>query len=306
MGSLVFRVALFVACLVPWASAQVAVVDKGRVLTEARKRPLAPRETQLVWMDWARVKSGISFYRQNKPLIDQILATASLVSTYAAKDVLPPLEKTKRLETDYNRRLAETGAWMEEILTPVPTLSDFRAKNLRRAYDLGQMHFGLSKTITAESLGWSPKERVTFNQQAYAFVLYTFAWQPIETMLAMGKLDEYQDYDRISDWLHLWCAIGYAMGVEESLLPRSYSDAKAYAALLRRAQYAKPGEPVPAGINVLLKGELKMLAPQPGRMDAAIQALTQMIHTSPGLTEALGLGKDTAGRLRELMSPEAK
>ena len=300
---MVVRIVALLVVLLPAASAQVAVVDKGRVLAEARRRPLAPKEKTLLWMDWARVKSGLTFYRQNQALIDQVLATTSLVSTYAAKDVAPVLLETKRLERDYRKRLEETGRWVAEMLAPAATAEEFRSRNLRRAYELGDMHLGLSRALPAEKLGWRSAERVTFNQQAYAFVLYTFAWQPVESLLAMGKLEEYQDYDRIGDWLHLWCALGYAMGVEESLLPRSFSDARAYGALLRRAQYMRAGESLPFDVTPLLRGELQMLAGAADNeqaLEKAVQGLSQMIHTSPGLSDALGLGKEPAIKLREL------
>ena len=158
-------------------------------------------------------------------------------------------------------------------------------------------------------------------RQAYAFVLYSFAWWPIEAMLATKEIDPVADAKGIEDWFHFWSVAGYGMGVPEALLPRDFATARRTVALLRRAQYPAPGEPRPAGIPVLLGGNVRMLAtlfpgakPPAGdeahlpsapkepeaKTVAAARSLAGLVALSPGLADALGLGPDPVARLVEL------
>ncbi len=270
---------------------------------------IAPRKAAPDWMDWSRVEGALRFEASKGQTIGMILSTTSLVSTYAAVDIAPVLIRTGRLVNDSPRRLAETGAWVQEMTGQAASRDEFVAKNYRRAYELGMLHAGLSRTITAEALGWKADERVTFNQQAYAFVLYTFAWEPIEAMTAMHMVEAARDREALEDWLYLWRVLGYAMGVDEKLLPAGLDQARETAALLRQAQYAAPGEAAPEGVPALLRGELTAIEanlaagrkePEAKAGEAAAKILAQAIAVSPGLKEALGLGADPLAKLMEL------
>jgi hypothetical protein len=129
-------------------------------------------------------------------------------------------------------------------------------------------------------------------------VLYSFAWQPIEALIAMHAIDPAGHPEGLEHWFHLWSVLGYAMGVEPELLPRSYEQASLIEPKLRAAQYASSAAARPAGIPVLLKGELNMLIAADLRaksltpekaMQLEADALAQAIGTSPGLGQALGL-----------------
>lgn len=282
-------------------------VAGGSPVENLQPKKLTPRPVPPKNIDWLRIQNAYAFLKKHNQTIQTTLVTTSLVSTYACKDIEPVLMYTEELAKNYDDRMAKTGQWVGEIQQPPATEAEFRKKNYARAFDLGQFHLDLSKSIPAKDLGWDPKERVAMNQQAYAFVLYSFAWQPIETMEAIHEIDATKDAKDIDDWFYLWHVLGYAMGLEEWVLPRNATQAKNLAQDLRRVQYFPEGK-TPKDVDLLMKNEMKYLyaqfipAPKPEEKAKAgvRQILAQFISFSPGLGEALGLGKNPAKRLEEL------
>jgi hypothetical protein len=213
--------------------------------------------------------------------------------------------------------MRETGDWMDTIFAHPESREGFIQNNYAQSFALGRMHAMVAQS-TADSLRWNPKERVPLNQQSYAFVLYSFAWWPIEALIAKKAIDPVADRKDLDAWFHCWSVIGYGMGVSEDLLPRDYARAEAMIPLLRKAQYAAPGEKLPDGIPVLLGGHVRMLtertaarfAPkpvegQPARpktnatllYPAVAKGFADVLRVSPGLLEALGLTEDPAAQL---------
>lgn len=282
----------------------------ARAVSEARTRVIAPRAAPPAWLAWDRVSRGLAFYQRHRKPIGGVLATSSLVATYAAVDIAPVLMRTGRLARDYDKRIDETGEWVEAMLTPQPSLDKFLAENYRRAVDLGKLHASIAGSMTAADLKWTAAERVPVNQQAYTLVLYSFAWQPLESLAAMREVDIAAEAGGVDGWCHLWSVLGYAMGGEEELLPRSYQRASTIIPLLRSRQYAGKPADVPPGVPVLLRGELRMLmasaadapaAPSIQAQRSAAEMLAGAISLSPGLQRALGLGDQPVEDLLKLL-----
>lgn len=258
-------------------------------------------------MDYDRVRKGYIFLNQHGKTVGRVLGTSSLASTYAARDVTPVLMQTERLPKDFNQRMKETEADTVKLLFPALGQEGFVKRNYAQAVALGQLHADVANAVRGQ-LGWDSKVRVPVNGQSFAFVLYSFAWWPIEAMIATKEIDLTKDQAAVDDWFHLWSVLGYGMGVPESLLPTSYARAKEVVELLRGEQYAKKGEKLPDGIPILLGAHVRQLAgraavaarttPEAETAGAA-KALAELISYSPGLMEALGLGADPAGRLVE-------
>jgi hypothetical protein len=266
------------------------------IVSQARTQPLRPNRTPPVWLDEAQLLSGQAFLAKHNTMIQQVLSGSSLAATFAARDVTPILMQTGKLPKSFLPRMMETGILMAGIEAKFASRDEFVRKNYVRAVSLGELHVSVA-AITKPALGWDPKQRVPMSQQAYAFVLYTFAWWPIEALLALRKIDPMSDRKEIDAWFHFWSVAGYGMGVLEELLPKNYAEARERVALLRQAQYFSATEPPTDGIPTLLGGQVKMLAAmRPDRLRAARQ-LAELIALSPGLMEALGLGKDPVTQL---------
>lgn len=267
-----------------------------------RIRPQAPK-----WLAFRKVQLGYTFLGKHGKMAGQVMGTSSLAATFAAKDIAPVLIETGRLPKDFQQRMRETSEWMDSIFEPPKDADDFMKREYVRAVDLGRLHASIADMVRP-NLHWNAKERVPVNEQAFAFVLYTFVWQPVEAMIATKEIDPVRDAEELDGWFHLWSVLGYGMGVTESLLPKNYEQAAKTVELLRKAQYAASGEPLPQGIPVLLGGNVNMVAAKlagksksdPKRMvPAAAIALASLFSLSPGLTEALGLGHDAVARLTE-------
>lgn len=271
----------------------------------ARTLSVAPHAAPPAWMDDAKVRAGYVFLGRHRETVFRVMGTSSLAATFAAKDITPALMQTGRLPRDFDRRMQETTEAMAAIFDPPKDRADFVRREYSLATALGRMHVAVADQVR-RPLAWNPKERVPMNVQAFALVLYTFAWWPVEAMRATKEIDLVRDAAEIDGWFHLWSVLGYGMGVSEGLLPRDAGQAARIVSLLRRAQYAGPGEKIPAGVPVLLGNHVRMVAAQLGAkatsreaVPSAAKALASLIVLSPGEADALGLGPDPATRLLE-------
>jgi hypothetical protein len=287
------------------------------IVQRSRVEPITPRSAPPKWLDYEKIRLGFSLLKKHQSYIQQILGTSSLSSTFAARDTTPVLMQTGRLPRDFARRMRET----DELLRPILQRSDDKEKfvstNLEAAYQLGRLHVNVAERVTTP-LRWDPQERVPINQQSYALVLYSFAWWPIEALAATRQIVLTGDDPELEGWFHYWSAVGYAMGVSESLLPTSYDRVRSLLPLLKRAQYTEAGPDLPQGVSILLGGQVRWLAEmasqQPGAkkkpseewLKDSARSLAKVIGLSPRLTEALGLGADPAADLLKYAQTESK
>lgn len=290
--------------LASFAQAPVRDADLPGIVLRARTQKVAARPTPPKWMNYEQVAAGYKFLGAHRRTSERVMAMSSLAATFAAKDIAPVLMQTGRLPTAFQERMRDTGLWMAIILTPPKSEADFVKREYGQAVTLGHLHASVADMVRAP-LKWNPKERVPMNAQSFAFVLYTFAWWPVEAMIATNEIDPVKDAKDIDAWFHLWSVIGYGMGAPENLLPRDFEQAKKTVELLKTAQYVTPGEKLPAGIPVLLGGHVRMVsgmvaprdkAATPEARQAAAKALADIFTLSPGLNEALGL-KDPVAQL---------
>jgi hypothetical protein len=231
--------------------------------------------------------------------------TSSIVSLFASQDTQPVIAFTSLFANDYRRRMQLTIDWMNEILAAPKEKSDFIHKNYKRSVDLGLMHLDLSQAV---KIKWNPKVRVPASQQAFAYMFYAFAWQPVEAMIATHEIDPEKDAKSIGDWLYLWHVLGYGMGMDARLLPQDVEQVRQLLGMLRAAQYPGPGTEIPHQVRTLLRGEMGYLyflkgqgmpIDDPTKLEVRKQLAAQISY-SPGLSKALGLGDDPLKGLQVL------
>ena len=294
------------------------MMPSRQALTQARVRPITPRKTPPPWLDFEQLQRARDFQQKHRAFLQQVLGTSSLAATFAARDITPILMQIGRLPKDFTPRMQETAELMNRVMAGFTSREDFLKKNYREAVALGELHQQVGE-MAHRTLKWNPRERLPMNQQAFAFVLYTFAWWPIEALIARKIIDPTQDEKELDAWLHYWSVLGYGMGVQHDLLPRTYRTAQPLVEALRQAQYVQKGNPRPEGIPVLLGGQVRFLATmlvgKPGAAPPeksalaklfpfAAQSLLSLIRLSPGLIEALGLESDPAGQLMRFAQSE--
>ncbi|MBB6053448.1 oxygenase MpaB family protein [Armatimonas rosea] len=287
------------------------MTPKQAALAQARTRPITPRKTPPSWLDFEQLQRAGDFQKRHSAFIQQVLGTSSLAATFAARDIAPILMQTERLPKDFTARMQETVALMNRVMARFTSRDEFLKNNYREAVSLGELHRQVGESVRG-AVRWDPRERLPMNQQAFAFVLYTFAWWPVEALITRKLVDPAKDEKDLDAWLHYWSVLGYGMGLDRELLPLSYAVAREQVVALRQAQYLPSSTPRPEGIPTLLGGHVRflatMLATKPGGpvpekatvdklIPFAAQALLGMIALSPGLSEALGLEKDALAQL---------
>ncbi|WP_309718623.1 oxygenase MpaB family protein [Armatimonas sp.] len=284
---------------------------KQAVIEQARTRLITPRKTPPSWLDFEQLLLAGSFQAKRQAFIQQVEGASSLAATFAARDIAPILMQTGRLPKDFTPRMQETAELMNRVMGRFTSREDFLKRNYAEAIALGELHQQVGE-MAGRTLKWNPRERLPMNAQSFAFVLYTFAWWPIEALIARKLVEPGKDSKELDAWFHYWSVLGHGMGLDRELLPLSYALAKERVDLLRQAQYTRAGEPRPEGIPLLLGGQVRFIATMlvtklggaPPEKSASeklyafgAQALFGMIVLSPGLKEALGLEKDATTQL---------
>ena len=302
----VLTAASLVVATIGHAQVKPDVQALNKTVVELRAQRLMPLSTPPP-IDWQRIKNGLAFGQTHKQTIERTFMTASMVTLFAGQDTEPVIIDTGKLLSDYNKRTRETIDWLNQLIAPPKDKAEFLHKNYKRAVDLGLMHLDLSQAI-AKDFKWNPKVRVPVNQQAFAFMVYAFAWQPVEAMLAKQEVDPAKDEKSIDDWCYLWHTLGYGMGEDARLLPQDMKDTVVLVRLLRAHQYPGPGQEIPYQVRSLLYNEmgyLNFLAGHGQPIDdptklSLRKMLAEQISYSPGLAKALGLGDNIAKALEDI------
>jgi hypothetical protein len=285
------------------ASAAAQAQDKA-ALQELRTKRLMPLSTAPKF-EWQRIQKGYAFLDAHRKSIQTTHVTTSVLTLFAGRDTLPVIDFTGKLLTDYRTRMARTSDLMSDILATPKVNTDFTKQNYKRAVDLGLIHLQISQ---AAKIKWDPKVRVPGNQQSFGLVFYAYAWQPVEKMLASNEIDAVKDARAIEDWLYLWNVLGYGMGVDTRLLPKSAKQTSELVRWLRGYQYPVPGEEIPRQVRALIRNQMSYLyflrgngAPIDDTTKREVRKiLAEQIAYSPGLSQALGLGTDPLEGLNNL------
>jgi len=262
----------------------------------ARTQRLLPHSTPPA-IDWPRIKNAYAFFEAHKKSIHTTFITSSTITPLASQDILPILLADGKITSDFRRQTKITSDWIDKMMATPGQSEDFVNKNYKAARDFGLMNLDLSQAV---KIKWNPKNRVPGNQQAFALVLYAYGWQPIESMIESKAVDPAKDGKAIEDWLYLWNVLGYAMGEDQRLLPRSAKQSANTIRLVRAFQYPGPGQEISRRLREILRSEMEYLyfledsgrpIDDPTKLELR-KILAREITASPGLSKALGLGDD--------------
>jgi hypothetical protein len=114
------------------------------------------------------------------------------------------------------------------------------------------------------------------------------------------------------DVIHLWRYAGLVIGVEESLLPRSFLEAMQIARLIRDTQ-GQPDDDARALVRALFEARLEAIRSQGGRLNrwtaarriAVMHAVCRRL-IGDATADALAIGRSPLGALTELVRPAAR
>jgi hypothetical protein len=195
------------------------------------------------WADPALIERGQRLFEQWGPQIVLSLFCASLPAAYAAAKGVRVLHLTGRLDTDFERRIMETGQFLVDVLQP-GGLED-GAVGRRSIQRVRLMHATIRALIAQRAAAtpgmWDAADwGVPVNQEDLAGTLQSFAYVVGEPLPRLGIKVPRRDADA---YIHLWDVIGNQLGVRPELQPQDLGEATQLVTQIRRRQQ----EASPAG-----------------------------------------------------------
>jgi ER-bound oxygenase mpaB/B'/Rubber oxygenase, catalytic domain len=236
-------ITVFTGCLDVWADEAIKNVDEIRTKTNAPGAPLAvilgkwnpnddldgkdlPKEVRSWIFDqfrdlpsWIDLNRVAKIQRRFKDVhwsgARIVIPNYSLPLTYIDDDIVRALSSTGRLMTHIRDRLYDTLSFAESVT---------ELDSLKCINSVGRLWLGKVRLTHAlvrqklPSLQASGEKHYHLDQVQTAFVLLTFSYAVVDGLAKMGwRMSD----DDANDYIYLWAVIGYFMGVDEKLLPRS-------------------------------------------------------------------------------------
>ncbi|MCU0422263.1 MAG: DUF2236 domain-containing protein [Bacteroidia bacterium] len=165
------------------------------------------------------IKRASGFYARFEAQIQWCLFTLSLPYCYAAAKDAEVLTYTKRLQQDTEKRLKETGKFVQDVMQPNAFTPDgsgiISILKVRLIHALVRYHAQHYKL-------WKHSPEVPINQESMAGTQLAFSY-----IILRGLRKLYltvSDNDAIA-YLHTWSVVGYLLGVELPLLPTTLKQA---------------------------------------------------------------------------------
>jgi len=180
-----------------------------------------------LWVDFDRVERGGRAMLRTGVFGGFVLAFRSLVLGYCAPAGNKPLAFSGRLKEHANRRVAETGRFVQAVCLP----GGLRAggAGLSTAVRVRLMHAQVRRTLR-KSARWNAAAWGTpICQLDMAATTLLFSQVVIEGVAKLGVPLTPREAE---DLLHLWRYVGYLLGVQEELLCATVAEADALASLI--------------------------------------------------------------------------
>jgi len=200
-------------------------------------RELLTRSRRLPdWADADRIRRGEQFFGVHGPAVVMAFACASLPSCYACRKGVQVLHLTARLQSDPQRRIAETAQLILNVMAPGGLGPDGRG--IRDAQKVRLMHAAV-RHLCAVSGEWDPAWDSPINQEDLAGTLLTFSVVPLQ---ALGKLAMSVSDEQADAYLHSWNVVGHVLGIDRRLLADDIDEATALWTAIKRRQWAPSPE----------------------------------------------------------------
>jgi hypothetical protein len=186
------------------------------------------------WLDVRRAEEGGELIRRSGFFGGVVLAFKSLMSAYCAPAGNKPLTFSARLEEDTQRRLGETGRFMDAVCQPAGLLPG--SPGFRATFRVRLVHAQVRRMLLRSDKWDSARWGVPINQFDMAATGLLFGHVLVLGLRQMGF--------RVSDRehgaaVHLWRAVSWQLGVEDELLAATPAEADALWSIIGETQ----GEP---------------------------------------------------------------
>ncbi len=271
-------------------------------LPSAARELLAAAEAVPAWVDRARQDRGGAVVLRAGVLAGIVLGMKSLVLGYASPGGNKPLVFSGRLRQQAPRRLAETSRFLQAVSQPGGLHR--AAPGFAITLKVRLMHAQVRRLVERSGRWQRDTWGAPINQFDMLATVLLFSVALVEGLRDLGYRIANEEAE---DVVHLWRHVGLIMGVNPELLPESFADASARAALIRSAE-GPPDDDSRALTAALFDARQGVLvgagsSPQAaGRHKAAMQAACRRLIGDP-LADALALPRSRFDRVVRLARP---
>lgn len=213
-----------------WIEALLTGAEEAALPASLQALGRAVRHVPL-WVDFDRVERGGRAMLRTGVFGGFVLAFRSLVLGYCAPAGNKPLAFSGRLKEQANRRVAETGRFVQAVCLEGGLRPG--GVGLAIAVRVRLMHAQVRRTLRASARWDAASWGTPICQLDMAATTLLFSQVFVE---GVAKLGAPLSDAEAEDLLHLWRYVGYVMGVREELLCATRAEATALAELIHLTQ----------------------------------------------------------------------
>ncbi len=172
------------------------------------------------WVDWSRLERGAAVLMRTGILGGITLGAKALIEGYCAPAGNKPLAMSGRLQDQAAMRLNETARFVEAVGSPRGMRPGQPGFTITLKVRL--MHASVRQLIWQSGRWRSDLWALPINQHDMVATIHLFSTSFLEGVQHLGMRLSPSDQE---DFLHLWRYVGYVIGVDEDLLPRTMPEA---------------------------------------------------------------------------------
>jgi hypothetical protein len=210
------------------------------------------------WAETEKINLAEDLFSRHGMLICASLFFSSLPTCYACGKGVQVLHLTARLQTDPQRRIAETGQLILDVMAPGGLSPN--GSGVRDVQKVRLMHAAIRHLIRHHPRWqplWDPAWSEPINQEDMAGTLLSFSRLPLNTLAKLGvmvTLEECEAYN------HAWNVVGHLMGVRQELLPATSDLAQELGDTIGRRNYSAcpEGSAMTAALLEMMQGNMPL------------------------------------------------
>lgn len=188
-------------------------------LADARRLP--------AWADHLAIARAQRWASGRIALVVASLFCGSLPTTYAAARGARVVHASGRMRDDLDRRVHETGVFLLEVLRPGGLGP--HGRGIIAATKVRLVHAAVRRHLAAQL------DEVPINQEDLLGTLLGFSISIVDALRTMGVTVTRREEQ---DYLHLWCVVGWLMGIERERLPSNAAEAHLVAREIGAREFA--------------------------------------------------------------------
>lgn len=183
-------------------------------------------ETKPAWLDTRQLDIGARLSQRSGILAEYVLSCISLMGGYRSGAANKPIAFTGALEYKASRRLAETAKFGFDVTRPRGLARS--ADGFKAALKVRMLHAQV-RLMLDRSPAWRHSDwGLPINQADLVATNILFSGVYVTGLRVLGLNISREEAEGV---IHLWRYIGYLMGVDENLLPKTEADAQRMAYL---------------------------------------------------------------------------